>query len=145
MLLGPGACLDFRKKVRKELHKKEYNIIIMEDDTETQNETRLDVKLQKIMNRYEPVFIAFFLEEAENMEGVVFEIGCICCKYADKRIVDRLMLLSNKDYDWDKRTPYMNNLIPRVITVEFDESIRHQKASQRIDNFANGYILSDDD
>src|SRR5437660_11600743 len=100
MLLGPGVFVDFRKRVRKELRKKGYNVILMEDDKETEQETRLDVKLQIIMKRYEPVFIAFFLEEAENMEGVIFEIGCICCKYG-KRIHDRLMLLSNKNYDWD--------------------------------------------
>jgi hypothetical protein len=141
MLLGPGVLVDFRKRVRRELRKIGYNVIIMEDDIETERETRLDIKLQKIMNRYEPVFIAFFLEQAENME--VFEIGCICCKYG-KGVRHRLMLLSNKGYDWDKRTPYMNNLIPRVITADFDENIKYHKASQRIHNFAMGYILSDD-
>lgn len=135
--------MDFRKKVRRELRTKGYNVIIMEDNKETKNEMRLDVRFQKITERYEPVFIAFFLKEAKNMEGVVFEIGWICCKYG-KRIADRLMLLSNKRYDWDKRTPYMNNLIPRVITAEFDEIIKYHKASQRIDNFVVGYLLSDE-
>jgi hypothetical protein len=143
MLLGPGVLVDFRKRVRRELRKIGYKVIIMEDDIETRHETRLDIKLQKIMKRYEPVFIAFFLEKAENMEGVVFEIGCICCKYG-KRIRHRLMLLSNKGYDWNKRTPYMNNLIPRVITADFDENVKYHKASQRIHNFAMGYILSGD-
>jgi hypothetical protein len=109
----------------------------MEDDKETEQETRLDVKLQIIMKRYEPVFIAFFLEEAENMEGVIFEIGCICCKYG-KRIRDRLMLLSNKNYDWDKRTPYMNNLIPRVTTVDFDEHTKYRDRMERkLENLTN--------
>jgi hypothetical protein len=140
MLLGHGTCLDFRRKVRRELRNKGYNVMIMEDDKETKNEARLDVKFEKIMNRYEPVFVAFFLKGAKSMEGVIFEIGCICCKYGCERLGDRLMLLSNKKYDWDRRTAYISNLLPRVIKDEFDETKRHHKASERIHLFAAGYI-----
>src|SRR6266487_1259858 len=140
MLLGPGECVEFRRRIRKVLQDDDEGLeaIIMEDDIETKHEIRLDVKLQKIMERKEPLFIAFFLEEAKSMEGEIFEIGCICCKYSDS-IRDRLMLLSNKGYDWSRRTPYMDNLIPRITTDYFDESSEHHKASQRILNFAEGY------
>lgn len=65
----------------------------MEDEKETGHEIKLDVKLQKIMKLHDPLFIAFFLKGVKNMEGVVFEIGCISCKYYDS-IRHRLMLLS---------------------------------------------------
>lgn len=140
MLLGPGQYLEFRKKVRRELRRKGYNVIIMEEVKETEREPRLEVKFQTIMNQYEPIFVAFFLEEAKNMEGVIFEIGCICCRYTSVPIGDILMLLSSKNYDWDRRTPYMNSLIPRVTRSDFDEGKRHSKASERIDNFVLGLI-----
>ena len=141
MLLGPGECVEFRRKVVEDLREQGLSVLIMEDDIETKHEIRLDVKLQKIMGRKEPLFIAFFLQEAESMEGVIFEIGCICCKYADS-IRDRLMLLSNKGYDWSTRTPYMDNLIPRITTDYFDEGSEFHRASQRILNFADGYAIS---
>jgi hypothetical protein len=59
MLLGPGDSLVFRRCVRRELGRKGYDVIIMEDDKGTKHETRLDVKFEKIMKQYDPVFIAF--------------------------------------------------------------------------------------
>jgi hypothetical protein len=136
MLLGPWESLDFRREVKEQLCVKGYTVIIMEDDEETKDETMLDIKFERIAQRYEPVFIAFFLE-GQKMEGVIFEIGYICGKYG----IDRLMLLSSKKYDWYRTTGYMNALIPRVITADFDESITYHKASERIHSFATGYIL----
>ena len=63
------------------------------------------------------------------MEGVVLEIGCICYKYGCKKIGKRLMLIADKGYDWDKRSPYI--LFSRSKTDYFDESRRHYKASDR--------------
>ncbi len=101
MLLGPGEFLSLRKKARRELRGKGYNVI-MEDDEETKYETRLDIRFKKIMSHYDPVFIALFPTKAKNMEAVVFEIGCICCAYAGEEIGERLLLLSNKKYNYCK-------------------------------------------
>lgn len=142
MLLGPGDFLNDRRKAKRELCKKGYNVILMEDDEETKNETRLDIKFEKILKKRDPVFIAFFPKKARSMEGVIFEIGCICCSYGCEKIGDRLMLLSDKKYDWDKRTAYMNTLFSRTKTHYFDESKPHSKASQRIDEFAVSYVIN---
>lgn len=141
MLLGPGDFLDFRRKVGRELRRKGYHAILMEDDPGTKNETRLDVKFEKILKKRDPIFIAFFLTKARSMEGVAFEIGCICCAYGCEKIGDRLMLISDKKYDWDKRTPYINTLFSRTKTDYFDEKRAYSKASQRIHNFAISYII----
>jgi hypothetical protein len=87
------------------------------------------------------LYSLLFPEITKSMEGVIFEIGCICCRYGCGDIGDRLMLLSSKQYDWDKRTPYMSTLIPRTIRDEFDEESKYHRASRRIDIFAVGYIL----
>lgn len=74
------------------------------------------------------------------MEGVIFEIGCICCRYRDN-IRDKLLLLYRHGYDWSKRTPYMDSIIPRVSAHYFDECSKFRKASKRILNFAYNYMI----
>jgi hypothetical protein len=135
MLLGPGGFLDFRKKVKRELNKKGYNVIIMEELRGKKTESGLDEKLERIMKKYDSLIIAFFHNKAKSMESVIFEIGCICCMYGCKEIGGRLRFLSDKKYEWDKRTAYMNTLFSRVIKDEFDETKRYYKASKRIENF----------
>ena len=140
MLLGPGEFIQIRKKVQRELVRLGYNVIIMEDIREEITDVGLDEKFERIMKGFAPLFIAFFHKEAKNMEGVIFEIGCICCKYGCRKIGKRLRLLADKKYDWDKRTPYINTLFSRVVKDEFDESKSHHKASKRIHNFVVDFL-----
>jgi hypothetical protein len=74
----------------------------MEDDKETKDESRLDIKFEKIMESYNPIFVAFFLRSARSVEGVIFEIGCLCCKSGCESVGERLMLLSDKKYDYKR-------------------------------------------
>lgn len=137
MLLGPWTSIEFRRKVKRQLRKRGYNVIIMEDD-KTIRENMLDIKFDIITKRYEPLFIAFFLKG--RMDGVIFEIGYLCGKYGIESISDELLFISTMGYDWSKTTSYIDVLIPRVTKDEFDESKSYRKASERIHNFATGYM-----
>lgn len=145
MLLGPGSELEFRRSVKKELDESDFGfeVIIMEDiEKENRVENLLDIKFERVIQQYNPVFVAFFIEGAKSMEGVIFEIGCICCKYGCNKIGDRLMLLSNKKYNYEKRTPYIATLFSRARRDEYDEKREYYKASKRIEYFVSGILVS---
>jgi hypothetical protein len=142
MLLGPGEFLRFRKQLQKELKELGYKPIIMEDIEEKRHESGLDEKFERIMKQYDPrLFFAFFHKDT-SMEAVIFEIGCICCKYGTHKIGKRLRLLAKKDYDWDKTTAYIRTLFSRTIRDTYDDRSKHYKASKRIHYLMAAVLLS---
>jgi hypothetical protein len=85
MLLGSGQKehLEFRKKVRDELVEKGFRrIIIMEESLDDEyRDIRLDDKLRRIIEGFDPdLFVAFFHGNA-RMDGVAFELGWLCCVF----------------------------------------------------------------
>ncbi|MDQ6863214.1 MAG: hypothetical protein M3044_05265 [Thermoproteota archaeon] len=132
MLLGPGEFLNHRKIVKNELSAQGYTILIMEKIEDVKSDTGMDDKFQRLMKEPDAsLFIAYFYKRT-RMDTVLFEIGCICCKYGPDRVSKKLRLLGEKKFDWDKTTAYIKMLFPKAPRDEFDDSKRYSKASERI-------------
>ena len=132
MLLGPGEFLNHRKIVKNELSAQGYTILIMEEIEDVKSDTGMDDKFQRITKEHAAsLFIAFFYKRT-RMDAVLFEIGCICCKYGPDRVSKKLRLLGEKKFDWDKATAYIKTLFPKAPRDEFDDSKPYSKASERI-------------
>jgi hypothetical protein len=109
MLLGSGQRLSHRKNVRRKLLTMGFKkVIIMEDIVSKANKSssygRLEQKFEWLMKRYNPrLFFAFFHNEAP-MDAVIFEIGCICCRYGSRNIGKKLRFMFEKNYNY---RPYL--------------------------------------
>jgi hypothetical protein len=142
MLLGPGEYIDYRKKVRIELIEMGITgVILMEDEIDKLKDISLDDKFHRIINEKNPsLFIAFFHNGA-RMDGVIFELGWLCCKYPATALNQKLKFLTEKNCDLSKRTPYISSMLQRVLKCEFDDSKPYSKASERISKWVFGLVL----
>ena len=90
----------------------------MEEVADQLTDSGIDEKFGRIADTYDPaLFIAFFHSNKRsrpvNMEAVIFEIGYICGKYGSRHIGERLRILSEKKYDWEKNNSIYQNFIPK--------------------------------
>jgi hypothetical protein len=143
MLLGPGECIRYREQVRIELIEMGFKrVILMEEEIDKLKDISLDDKFHRIIDEKDPsMFIAFF-HNGVRMEGVTFELGWLCCKYHATALNQKLKILTEKNYDVSKTTPYISSILQRVLKSEFDESKIYSKASERISKWALDLVLT---
>ena len=139
MLLGSAQDqpLEFRKRVRDELVEMGFrNIIIMEESADREYEDiSLDGKLRRIISVSNPdLFVAFFHKDA-RMDGVIFELGWLCCKFSTIGINEKLRIFFDQSFDWNAITSYISSLSVHVQSAApLDESNPYRKASTQVKN-----------
>ena len=99
------------------------------------SDTGIDGKFERIMKDYNPMLYLAFFHKGQNMDAVIFEIGCICCKYGSHKIGRKLRFLGEKKYNWDKTTAYIKTLFLKTPRVDYDDTKEYAKASQLIHLF----------
>lgn len=131
MLLGSSDRLPLRKKIKRELQNEGFKeIIIMEEDDNLRN---LDEKFASIIAVQKPDFyFAIFHNNTKSINGVVFEIGWLCCRFGSENIADKLQLLFQEGYDVQGTTGYIRALFNRANLVFFNEHRKFAKCSQII-------------
>lgn len=107
----------------------------MEDVENVDPDTGVDDKFERIMKDYKPTLYLAFFRKRQNMDAVIFEIGCICCKYGSHKIGRKLRFLGEKKYNWDKTTTCIKTLYPKAPRVDYDDTEEYSKASQLIHLF----------
>ncbi len=140
LLLGPGQnLLDYRRKIKNELVRKYgYNrrdIIIMEDIRSKRDDTGIDEKFERILKYYDPMLVIALFHRKARMDGVIFEIGCLCGLYGTRNIGHRLRFLTESGYNFKATTPYITTLFPKIRNVSFDDSKEYTKPAKLIDIF----------
>jgi hypothetical protein len=141
-LLGPGKdFLDYRRRVKQELlntgYYKEENIIIMEDLKKSLLDASIVEMFERIVREFDPtLIIAFFHKRAKKMDAVMFEIGFICCRYGAYNVHEKLRLLYEKKYNFDKTSAYIQTLFPFTPNFGFDDKKEYSRASKMIDTSA---------
>jgi hypothetical protein len=140
LLLGPGQnLLDHRRKIKNELVRKygykHQDIIIMEDIPDKRDDTGIDEKFERIFKDYDPMLVIALFHRKARMDGVIFEIGCLCGLYGTRNIGQRLRLLIESGYDFKAMTPYITTLFPKIRHVPFDDSKEYTNPAKLIDVF----------
>jgi hypothetical protein len=140
LLLGPGQnLLDHRRKIKNDLVcKYGYNrrdIIIMEDIRAKRDDTGIDEKFERILKYYDPMLVIALFHRKARMDGVIFEIGCLCGLYGTRNIGQRLRFLTESGYNFKAMTPYITTLFPKIHSVPFDDSKEYAKPAKLIDVF----------
>lgn len=131
MLLGSSDRLTLRKKIKIELHDEGFKeIIIMEEEP---NILKLDKKFASIVADKKPDFyFAIFHNNTKSINGMVFEIGWLCCKFGSEDIGKKLQLILQEGYNTRDVTGYIRSLFGRTNLVFFNEHKEFGKCSQII-------------
>ncbi len=121
LLLGPGQnLLDYRRKIKNELVRKYgYNrrdIIIMEDIRSKRYDIGIDEKFERILKYYDPMLVVALFHRKARMDGVIFEIGCLCDLYGTRNIGHRLRFLTDLDTISKQRHLILQRFSQRSVT-----------------------------
>jgi hypothetical protein len=135
LLLAAGNDnLEYRKKVRDELTKDGYsNVIIMEELPSLDD--GICFKFEQLLKEHNPDLIITFFHKGVKIDAILFELGLICGKDGIINTRDKLKFLHD-GFDFEKTTAYMRDLLPFVISFQYDDSNEFQKSTRIIDTWA---------
>jgi hypothetical protein len=136
MLLGPGSYLQYRQKVRLDLLNMGYKRVLIMEDLKRCGHGGINEKFEWIIREYDPrLFVAFFHKES-HMDAVIFEIGCLLCKFGSQNIGKKLRFIFEKGFDDSSlTTAYIKDLLSNVARVYFDELEEHHRSAELIRTF----------
>jgi hypothetical protein len=139
-LLGPGNdFLEYRRRVKHELldigYYKDENIAIMEDKKDNILDISIVEKFERTVQDFDRTLVIAFFHKRARIHAVMFEIGFICCKYGAYNVHQKLRVLHEKRYNFEKNA-YIKTLFPTTPKLEFDDEKEYSKASKMIDIWA---------
>jgi hypothetical protein len=138
MLLGSAESkpLLHRINVKDDLIKIGYKeVIIMENEGDRLTDKSLDDKFRRITDESMPDLIIAMFHRDAKVDGVVFEMGWLCCKYHYVELRNKLRILYENNYDWRQTTAYIPELFFSVPNRGYDDTKEYSKASTCIHKF----------
>lgn len=143
LLLGPGfpgVELAKRKLVAQELRKKNYKVIVMEEERDWLEYGTILDKFHDLLKKFDPqLIVALFMKRGSPL-GVTFEIGYICGYYGRVATAKRLRFLLEAQLDERKiLTSYIRKGL--FTTVCHSSYYNTVEIAQFIDSFARTRII----
>lgn len=92
-------------------------------------------KFEQLLKEHHPDLIITFFHKDVKIDAILFELGLICGKDGITNARDKLKFLQD-GFDFEKTTAYMRDLLPFVISFQYDDSNEFQKSTKIIDLWA---------